>query len=996
MKKEIINTLSINERVIKSVTKNNQKNSDYLFNRKHLLSDLDKKKMIDIYYGGINKFLNGISSINKHSNVCSDDFPWFLSFKKQLHNIKKCSYTSEELGTSFAARFLIPEMEIYLKELFSENNYFLFSENFFKDCITTYLEELSSILNKTIIQDLHNYKKHTHLEGEDGQKRFKDYLNRRFGDEESLEKFFLEYPVLIRIIWLRTNFFKKNIENILTRMDNNFLNFVKELGLTSNKVSQINIGAGDTHNKGQSVAIIKFEDGLSIVYKPKNLEIVNSLDKLMNEFNRILGNHFYIPKRLIKPDYTFEEFIEQKPLDSNSQGSEYYYNYGMLLGFSYILKGTDLHYENIVAYKKYPVLIDLETFLQQSVPLNRDKYGVTSKLNNEIMESVLGSCMLPLKLFRERTDDRLKGIDYSGLSMGDQESPFNVLQLINIGTDSMKYQYKGFKLTPKENIPTYRGVRLSFSEYKSDIYSGFSDFMRAMIKNRDRLSYLLDEWLNNKYVRSIMRPTQQYADLLGYSYHPNCMTDYIEREKVVQNLWSYSFKNKDIIKNEMNEILEGDIPQFFINTSETNLYSSDFDLIPNVFEDSSLNIVKKRLLNVDESEIEKQLKIIQVSLQNFSINTYIENESFIDTKQHDDIEIKNTINDIAKNIIKQSTIDEKTNTMNFIDIIESNDLEISPLNENLYDGLSGVYLFFIVVDYINGNEKYGKYRKYLKNTILNDSKINILSSFFGKGSVIYPLLVENYLLKSKDSLNLAIKITNELLPLPKSKSFDWIYGNVNMCPILYHLYKITKNPRYLKEAQNILNNVDLNQDSLRLNGFAHGKSNIYYIMNLLNDKDLKLKEEIVKEEDYYKFDSLWKSSKDNDEYTSGWCKGDLGIEISRLRSSDKYNVDIASKYEKSSSIKSNNTLCHGNGALLELMIQLEYKGYNFKKLGNKILNNINYNYKHYNRYNVHLGFSGEKIGLFTGIAGVGYQLARYLDNKVPNVLLLEVGSDLYH
>ena len=43
----------------------------------------------------------------------------------------------------------------------------------------------------------------------------------------------------------------------------------------------------------------------------------------------------------------------------------FYIRFGEILALSYILNATDLHMENLIAYGEYPVIIDLETFIQQ-------------------------------------------------------------------------------------------------------------------------------------------------------------------------------------------------------------------------------------------------------------------------------------------------------------------------------------------------------------------------------------------------------------------------------------------------------------------------------------------------------------------------------------------------------------------------------------------------------------------------------------------------------
>jgi lantibiotic modifying enzyme len=54
------------------------------------------------------------------------------------------------------------------------------------------------------------------------------------------------------------------------------------------------------------------------------------------------------------------EYVEQVPCANLQEVQHYYQRSGMLLGLLYVLGGTDMHHENLVACGEHPVLIDLE------------------------------------------------------------------------------------------------------------------------------------------------------------------------------------------------------------------------------------------------------------------------------------------------------------------------------------------------------------------------------------------------------------------------------------------------------------------------------------------------------------------------------------------------------------------------------------------------------------------------------------------------------------
>ena len=48
---------------------------------------------------------------------------------------------------------------------------------------------------------------------------------------------------------------------------------------------------------------------------------------------------------------------------------------GVMLGLLYLLRTTDIHYENIIAFSANPVLIDLEALFHNRFHILEQKYG---------------------------------------------------------------------------------------------------------------------------------------------------------------------------------------------------------------------------------------------------------------------------------------------------------------------------------------------------------------------------------------------------------------------------------------------------------------------------------------------------------------------------------------------------------------------------------------------------------------------------------------------
>lgn len=95
--------------------------------------------------------------------------------------------------------------------------------------------------------------------------------------------------------------------------------------------------------------------------------------------------------------------------------------------------------ENLIAYGEYPVIIDLETFIQQPNSFNDDV--LNEKINYEF-DSVKRTLLLESRL---RQNDVNEGIDISAIN-GKGYVMDEVLVPINMYTDMVRYENKEFRL----------------------------------------------------------------------------------------------------------------------------------------------------------------------------------------------------------------------------------------------------------------------------------------------------------------------------------------------------------------------------------------------------------------------------------------------------------------------------------------------------------------------------------------------------------------------
>lgn len=169
---------------------------------------------------------------------------------------------------------------------------------------------------------------------------------------------------------------RKILRNVVKRWDRDFISHVSllsrrletdwekiqaRLGRQLGRVAEIDGGVSDIH-QGKCVHIIRFQSGDRVVYKPRSLTLERKWQNFYGQMSQQAGlGDVRTPWLIERKRYGFEEFIPSMPVSGKEGFSLFYFRCGFLLGIAYVLQGTDLHAENMIACGDWPVLIDLET-----------------------------------------------------------------------------------------------------------------------------------------------------------------------------------------------------------------------------------------------------------------------------------------------------------------------------------------------------------------------------------------------------------------------------------------------------------------------------------------------------------------------------------------------------------------------------------------------------------------------------------------------------------
>lgn len=991
---KLIHALTIQERAQVITTKSDTEWEKWQ-NRKSLLKKTDVDFLLENYIDE-QSFKKGIQPISQQSMdgllTIVEQSEWYKLFEEIFTTYEESGHYSS-FDYTYAFRFFLQHMKQFLKDETTASTPYKFHVDAIISIVQGYAEEIMGIMSRTFAADIQRIKTEQGLPGKNGEQRFESYLQQRFSTAERAREFYEDYPALLRLLATKTIFFKRNIATFIRHLNESSSKICNVLKKDETVIQRIGLSAGDSHHQGKSVLLVYFSEKSLIVYKPKNLSYTKELDSFFNQLNDKLDTDFYSVKRIVEDNYSFEEFIERQACDTEEQVEQFYYRYGELIGLAYILKGTDFHYENIIAHGEKPVLIDVETFLQQNVPL---EFGENAHVNAKEyqLNSVTLTGLVPFEILADRSESKKEGINISGLSYGKQKTPFQILKLNNEATDEMKFEYMDHYIESKQNIPLLSGQEIPFEAYKNTILKGFKDFLAKVIQHREEIIARFEQTFTNARVRNVVRPTQRYVDLLQFSYHPDCMQSMIEREKVLHNLFAYPYSDKTIAKFEIEEMLEGDIPQFFNVATDMSLYTSDGVYVCSPYKKSIKEIISDNLRSLSQHQIDEQSLQMELSMGTFKHTAQIPEQSPLMPS----VDVHTVIEDAISKLLTEAIEDNKTNSMTWIDLVCKDTWKYEAMNNQLYDGLPGMYLLFTALQatYPHKAKSYEAMKEKILNTMLVIPSSQAASVFYGNGALIYPLTVDALLNDNKNALLKAQQLADQVMAFPIQNNNDWLTGLPSVIVLYSQLYKVTHNKAYAEYAKSLANQLKYDESSPYL-GFIHGNSSAYYALSLVNPQSPAINHWQQLEDQYWD-GTYWKEPRSNKgHYTHAICHGSTGILLNRLAvdmSTDK--KELQERVEKISTLfdeKSEDSVCHGTAGDIELILALEKANIEYpnKKeiLSNKVAQLLA-NFEEHKAFRLQGYESIQSKGFFSGTAGVIYTLLRVVNNAIPSAVLLDL------
>ncbi|PFF69372.1 type 2 lanthipeptide synthetase LanM family protein [Bacillus thuringiensis] len=892
------------------------------------------------------------------------------------------------------------------------------------------IEALTNIGARTITLELYIAKQLKELTGNTPEERFESFVRTKLLDFDALEFIYKEYPVLSRILMIRTNYYVNAITEALTRFEEDWDQINQSLKLDALSLKSIAVGLGDSHQQGRSVMRFKFEKNKEILYKPKPLTVAIYFHELLDWINK----KGFTPKLkghniLNRQGYVWEECIQHRECKTQDQIENYYKRLGGYLAILNAVNGTDFHHENIVADGEFPTLIDLETIFHHPAKLNIKTAEIEAKY--KIINSVLGTALLPHLYFKNAEG---YGIDISGVSVQNQEElPIPLLRPENEGTDEMRFVRKKVMADINDNnVPKLNGKVIGASSHVDSIIEGYQHAAQIIFNNKSEL--LHEDGPIAKFkdteIRIVVRPTQYYGNFLLEKYHPDYMRDCVELEKLLDRLW-FTVLDTRQIPFEKQDLFNGDIPIFTTKPGSRDLFASSGEKIENYFDQPSYEIVVERIKNLTLDSIEEQSKWIEASLScNIKEKVIVKEATYLKE------ELKEIKTDIfieeAKNIgyrLKEQVIHGSYNDATWVGLGMNyhNQWQVTALDSGLYNGLSGIAMFLGYLGKVSGEEDFNRLAMQTMESILQQpiQEKSFASAFYGQASHLYILSHFDALYGENQKWKLYIQ--NSLNNIEKNVKNDQFYdllgGSAGIIQVLLNIHEQFNNEQALNIAQKYGDHLIENKivtergigwsdpsSQIMLGGLSHGTSGIAWSLLRLHKQTSKQKyfetalEAIRYDRSLYNskncnWADLRCSQHKSSEFSAAWCHGATGIGLSRLLYLP-YIKDTLLQQEIETAVSTtvdvgmgrSHSLCHGDLGNSELFhVAGNVLGRpEWNRMAHAVGMNAIKEKQEIGKYKTGVGRHIEIPGLFMGLSGIGYQLLRLAKpNQVPSVLTLE-------
>jgi len=857
---------------------------------------------------------------------------------------------------------------------------------------------------------------------------------------------FEDKPVLPRLVSSITRQWIDTSREFVLRLDADLPIIRREIlqSGSNSPVCKIEGNLSDPHNGGRSVQIVSFVDGSRIVYKPKDLRLDVAWHSLIERLNRGDPPVELKPVRAIARDgYGWTEFIGHTGCSDPEGFQRFFRRAGAWLALFHCFAATDMHQENMIAAGDHPVPIDLETIFhateKRKVPdLEDQAFDAAQEI---IANSVMTVGLLPA--YGRSPDNKVFAI---GGMTADWDFKTK-LTWSQINSDEMRPAKSREVGKTNPNLPHVDGGYAKFGDHVGDFISGFEDYAKFLLRlSRDAKSEGLFEGFAGVPVRKVIRPTRFYYMLLQRLKNHRTMDDGVtwsaqadfiarlaEWEKEPDSLWPLQ-------QAERSALIGMNVPHF-VSSSDGNEIRDATGVSISTDATSGLERARARVQRLDEQEIAWQTEVIRQNTNTISKSAGsadrparppVHSTAVAPAKETFLAEADRIAGELAHHAIRRGP------GAAWIGLDWLGDAEVfqlACLGPDLYNGTSGIAVFLAAHAAVARCGSSGELalagvlhlRKSLKGrNAARWARSLGVGGATGLGSIVYALTAMATSLNDgallADAHAAAELFTGDLIAA--DKQLDVIGGSAGAILSLLRLYRDSQSADVLKRAtkcgEHLIAQCRVGPDGRRswvgqglgthaLNGMSHGAAGYAYALASLSaatgreDFAQAAAECLAFENSSYDMARHnWPDLRGSGEpsWPCQWCHGAPGIGLARVAMAKQKGIDdkilIKDIGNAVEGVKHGwpgvvDTLCCGTLGSVEFLCEAAdaLGRRELRELAWQRLMEVLETAASAGDYRWNSGKRQFNLGLFRGLAGVGYTALRQVDGSLPNVLIWE-------
>lgn len=885
---------------------------------------------------------------------------------------------------------------------------------------------------RTMVLELNVSRLQGDLKSPEAQGRFLEFIDRLNNPKIALQ-LLREYAVLARQLVDAAETWRSTTSELFERLVRDWPLIAKTFeGCDPEDVlSGVRVGAGDRHRGGRTVAVLSFQSGFKVVYKPRPLAVDSRFQRVLLRLNEWGCQPPFLPVTILeRQGYGWMEYVRPRGCTTPAEARLFYERQGGYLALLYLLRASDIHFENVIACGEHPVVIDLESLLSPG-PVR--EVGLREDI---LIDSIVRVGLLP---FRAWENKESAGLDVSALGGPDgQLPPRPEPYWEDRGSDQMHYARRSRQIeASNEHRPTLEGRPLSALDYTAEILGGFERTYRLLLDHRDQLldprGPLVE--FEQQEVRVLLRSTAVYSLMLRESFHPDYLRDGLDRERFLDKLWVQVPQRpslRRVISLEKADLWRGDIPMFTASANSRSIRAGDGEVLEEFFTASAMDLVYARLAGFGEGDLKRQLWFARASMAILSTasperergNSSVPEGAL--SSSASPARLAHLASKIGDRLCEESIQDgDKVRWLGLMPVRQGS-FKIALLNENLYSGLAGVTHFLAYLGHLRGEAKYTRVAQTACQTLLQSLRqesdvATRVGAFDGLGGVVYLLSHLAALWNQPSLLDEGLSMVDLIAErIEADKSSDVVSGSAGCILGLSSLYRLLRVPQVLdamircgrqlgERAIETLHGIGwltTGESPVPMTGFAHGSAGIAAALFELAElsasaefRDLASRALSYERNLFCAEEGNWpdlRAEKDRFRQVN-WCHGAPGIGLGRLRilgspgsEGSHEEIEAALGTTLKYGFGRNHSLCHGDLGNLDLLLSAK------STLGDP---RIDQDVERLTARIVEAGeTSGWRCGLpleietpgfMTGLAGIGFGLLRLAaPERVPSVLSL--------